>query len=335
MKLTEKYITNNWCYRYGVSGAYPRMTPKGIVVHSTGCHQTSADIWQSIWNRGSTETAVHAVIGLSKGDVVTYQLMPWNMQSWGCGGRFNQSHIQFEIGEDGLTDRAYFDRVFGEAIELCVYLCKLYSLTPEDIVSHKEAHALGGATPHSDCNHWMKNFGLDMDWFRACVRERLWADEDSKDEDSKEPEHTAPVVGDVVTFAGTVHYRSANASTGSACKPGKARITRIAEGAKHPYSLIRTGEDGGTVYGWVDADTITELQGDVTQDKPWEPSVGDLVRFNGTVQYRTANEMGEWPAKPCEARLERIVSGKHPYLLKHTGSGGVYGWVDKGYIERA
>ena len=63
-------------------------------------------------------------------------------------------------------------------------------------------------------------------------------------------------VGDVVEFTGDTHYSSSNAATGVKCKPGTAKITSIAKGAKHPYHLIKEAGGGSTVYGWVDADDI-------------------------------------------------------------------------------
>lgn len=62
-------------------------------------------------------------------------------------------------------------------------------------------------------------------------------------------------VGDVVDFTGTRHYASANATSAATCKPGKAKVTNIASGSKHPYHLIHT-DSTGTVYGWVDAADI-------------------------------------------------------------------------------
>lgn len=70
-----------------------------------------------------------------------------------------------------------------------------------------------------------------------------------------------PDQGDVVNFIGTKHYTSANASSGHTCKPGKARVTSIYKlgESKHPYHLVAENGGGSTVYGWVDADTITKL----------------------------------------------------------------------------
>lgn len=67
-----------------------------------------------------------------------------------------------------------------------------------------------------------------------------------------------PKKGDIVNFTGNKHYVSANATNGPACKPGKAKITAIAKGAKHPYHLLRVSGGGSTVYGWVDAGTFTK-----------------------------------------------------------------------------
>ena len=64
---------------------------------------------------------------------------------------------------------------------------------------------------------------------------------------------------------------SAAGSTGSTCKPGKAKITAIAKGKAHPYYLIAVSGGGSTVsgggstvygggstvYGWVDASAVS------------------------------------------------------------------------------
>lgn len=65
-------------------------------------------------------------------------------------------------------------------------------------------------------------------------------------------------VGDVVDFTGKKHYASANAASGPACKPGKAKITQIYQlgKSKHPYHLVAVPGGGSDVYGWVDAADI-------------------------------------------------------------------------------
>ena len=70
---------------------------------------------------------------------------------------------------------------------------------------------------------------------------------------------TEAKVGDIVEFTGYTHYSSSNATSGYACKPGKAKVSAIYPKGKHPYSLIRVSGGGSTVYGWVDAKDIGAL----------------------------------------------------------------------------
>lgn len=63
-------------------------------------------------------------------------------------------------------------------------------------------------------------------------------------------------IGDIVNFKGNKHYIGAASSFGFKCKPGKAKITNIKKGSKHPYHLVRVSGGGSTVYGWVNASDI-------------------------------------------------------------------------------
>ena len=141
-------------------------------------------------------------------------------------------------------------------------------------------------------------------------------------------------VGDVVDFVGTKHYVSANASTGPACKPGKAKITATYDG-KHPYHLVALPGSGSTVYGWVDKNDIS---GGTTSS--WTPSVGDIVNFTGNKHYVNANAATGPSCKPGKAKITSIYqvnNSKHPYHLVNISGGGsdVYGWVDAGTFTKA
>lgn len=69
-----------------------------------------------------------------------------------------------------------------------------------------------------------------------------------------------PKVGDIVNYNGDKHYANANASSGSSCKGGQAKITNIYQlgKSKHPYHLVRVSGRGASVYGWVDEGTFTK-----------------------------------------------------------------------------
>lgn len=148
MNLHKLLLTKNECY---IRGA--KMTPKGIMVHSTGANNPTlrryvgpddgllgANQYGNHWNTyrpGGRQVCVHGFIGkLKDGSIATYQTLPWDMVGWHSGGgkkgsANNMGYIGFEICEDGLTDAAYFNAVYKEAVELCAMLCKTYGIKPE------------------------------------------------------------------------------------------------------------------------------------------------------------------------------------------------------------
>ena len=165
---------------------------KGIMVHSTGANNPwlkryvgpddgllGKNQYNNHWNQPmEREVCVHAFIGkLADGTIATYQTLPWDHRGWHCGSGSkssgNNTHISFEICEDGLTDSAYFNKVYNEAVELCAYLCKQYGLTEKNIICHSEGHAQGIASNHGDVMHWFPKHGKNMDTFRAAVKAKL------------------------------------------------------------------------------------------------------------------------------------------------------------------
>lgn len=185
MNLKKLIFTENACYKAGKT-----IVPKGIMVHSTGANNPSlkryvgpddgllgSNRYDNHWNQNQPDgrkVCVHAFIGkLADGTVATYQTLPWNHRGWHAGGSANDTHIGFEICEDGMTDGQYFSKVYKEAVELCAYLCKEYSLKPESIICHREGHQRGIASNHGDVLHWFPKHGKSMDDFRADVKAKL------------------------------------------------------------------------------------------------------------------------------------------------------------------
>ena len=185
MNLHKLILTNNACYKAGKT-----ITPKGIMVHSTGANNPNLkryvgpddgslgkNQYNNHWNQdkpGGRQVCVHAFIGkLADGSIATYQTLPWNHRGWHAGSSANDTHISFEICEDGLTDASYFSAVYNEAVELCVYLCKQYGLTEKNIICHSEGYKLGIASNHGDVMHWFPKHGKSMDTFRADVKSGL------------------------------------------------------------------------------------------------------------------------------------------------------------------
>lgn len=185
MNLRKQILTKNRCY---ISGR--TINPKGVMVHSTGANNPTIKRYvqpddgyigknnnTNDWNRDTVDVCVHAFIGKTEnGEVATYQTLPWNYRGWHCGrgkkGSANNTHISFEICEDGLSDRSYFKRVYQEAVELTAYLCNMYNLDPMKdgvVICHSEGHDRGIASNHGDVMHWFPKHGKNMNTFRADV----------------------------------------------------------------------------------------------------------------------------------------------------------------------
>lgn len=111
-------------------------------------------------------------------------------------------------------------------------------------------------------------------------------------------------IGDIVNFTGKTHYVSSQAVNGVACKPGKAKVTSIAKGAKHPYHLVNQG-GGCTVYGWVNAADIGK-GGDAEQlvytvvagDSLWSIAQKRLGNGNRYKEIMTLNGLSSTVIRP-------------------------------------
>ena len=189
MRLHKALLTHNDCYLRGRT-----IRPRGVMVHSTGANNPWLRRYLAPddgrlgepsprhWNQGGVRACVHAMIGkAADGSVAVYQTLPWTMRGWHCGRSGNDTHIAFEICEDGLTDEGYFRQTYQEAVELTAYLCELYHLDPQAdgvVLCHSEGYQRGIASNHADVMHWWRKFGVDMDDFRADVAAEMRGGDD-------------------------------------------------------------------------------------------------------------------------------------------------------------
>jgi N-acetylmuramoyl-L-alanine amidase len=185
MSLQTYILTQNACFKAGRN-----IIPKGIMVHSTGVNnpylkryvgpddgRLGKNKHNNHWNQDrpdGRQVCVHAFIGkLEDGTIATYQTLPWNHRGWHAGGKANDTHIGFEICEDGLNDASYFHAVYTKSVELCAHLCKQFGLTEKQILGHYEGHRQGIASNHADPGHWFPRHGKSMDIFRDDVKKLL------------------------------------------------------------------------------------------------------------------------------------------------------------------
>lgn len=202
MKIYQQFAVHNDCYRRNQAelakspgsrdSRYARyyQGPRGVMVHSTGANNPNLRRYVqpndgllgenpngNDWNRPGLEVAVHAFIGLTQtGEVAAYQILPWEFRAWHCGGDANDTHFSFEICEDSLGDRDYFERTYKAAVELTAELCRTFGLdplAPGVVISHAEGAKLGIASNHADVGHWWSRYGATMDDFRRDVSKSL------------------------------------------------------------------------------------------------------------------------------------------------------------------
>ena len=128
-------------------------------------------------------------------------------------------------------------------------------------------------------------------------------------------------VGTIITFTGNKHYTSANAASGKDCKPGKAKVTAISAGAKHPYHLVHM-DPTSNVYGWVDAaDVGTKAAGGV----PAAPAASSLE--NALVCYTVKKGDTLYSiAKKCGTTVDKLVEANKKSYPQITAKYIVVGW---------
>ena len=206
--------TQSTCYK-----GTRKMTPKGVLWHSTGANNPTlkryvqpSDVkppedsytkeqWLAIlgknqynndWNHIEHQAGLNCWIGkLADGTVTTVQTLPWDYRPWGCGsgskGSCNSGWMQFEICEDNLTDKDYFEAAYKEACEITAYYCKMYNIDPKGTVVHEgvavptilchyDSYKLGLGSNHGDVDHWFKKYGKTMDTVREDVAKLLAED---------------------------------------------------------------------------------------------------------------------------------------------------------------
>lgn len=154
---------------------------------------------------------------------------------------------------------------------------------------------------------------------------------------NKEPEYEEKKYksGEIVSFTGSVHYSSANATKGAKCKPGKAKVTQVAAGKRHEYHLVREAGGGSNVYGWVDKKDIQGPYTYIGYDE-WAGVVNTYVlnvRKGPGIEY---NKIAQWPqllkgSKVIVLGEHKATNGKVWYRINIKGN---IGYVNSAYIDK-
>ena len=179
LTIYKHMMTNNDCYY--MTDDFTKID--GVAVHSTATPGVMAGDWYKAWNRPNTDAAVHSFLD----DTCVYNYLPLDQSAWHAGQPANKTFLDFEICEPGGfyyegnsmvgynpgAYQDYFNKIWANATLYTAYLCKLYGLNADNVMSHNEIGLAQLGTHHGDPDHWFVKHGRDMDDFRKDVAKIL------------------------------------------------------------------------------------------------------------------------------------------------------------------
>lgn len=355
--------TNSTCYK-GTS----KMTVKGVLWHSTGANNPTlkryvqpsdnasdkaemlkligTNSYKNDWNHIERQAGVNAWIGkLANGTIATVQAMPWDYRPWGCGsgskGSCNSGWIQFEICEDGLTDKTYFEKVYNEACELTAFLCKKYNLDPKGtqtvngvtvpvILDHTTSYSLGLGSNHGDVQHWFKKFGKTLDDVRNDVAKLMkvtTTTTTTKPEEQKENATTEEFkVGDTVKLLSGATY-----VTGKAIPTWVMNSTLYVREIRKNGDIVFSTQKTGAVTGVSAATNFVKAEANTSTkvDSSFESYLALItaqtlnVRAGAGTNYKVTTQVHK-------GELFTIVAEKNGWGRLKSGAG----WISLEYTKK-
>lgn len=311
------------------------------------------------WNHISREAGLNCWIGkFADGSVGTVQTMPWNYKPWGCGsgknGSCNNGWIQFEICEDDLKNKEYFNAVYKEACEITAYLCKTYGIDPKGtvkvgnqnvptILCHYDSYKYGLGSNHGDVYNWFNKYGKTMDDVRNDVAKLIEGD---KPQPTPTPSTTIKA-GDLVKIRSGAKYANVDKAVPSWVTNDKWYVDKVS-GDK---ALIGKNEKKtNNIVSWVYVKDLTVVKATTTTttapttSKPQtaQPtatySSGQKITLNRASSFASSDAKNKsnvltgtyyiWNDKQINKRI-RITT-----MPKYVGKAGyVTGWVNVSDIK--
>ena len=339
--------TQSTCYK-GTS----KMTPKGVLWHSTGANNPtlkryvqpsdvtpaedtySKDKWLELlgknaygndWNHIERQAGLNCWIGkLADGTITTIQTLPWDYKPWGCGsgskGSCNSGWMQFEICEDDLTSKEYFDKVYKEACEITAYYCKMYNIDPKGtvlhngvtvptILCHYDSYKLGLGSNHGDVDHWFIKYGKTMDDVRNDVAKLLNETAGNSSDRISVKEYV--VVTDIPTY-NTASNAKAKTNVRGSYAPGTYYIYNKYPDGINGMLNISKDSSGASAGSWINpAENIASVKEELNDKK----AVYDLDYPNKHLIIDTAvsNKLDK---EGCTKAITAIVKNNADFDVK-------------------
>ena len=333
--------TQSTCYK-----GTRKMDVKGVLWHSTGANNPNLKRYvqpsdnapdreemlkllgtntnKNDWNHIYREAGLNCWIGkLADGTVTTVQTMPWDYRPWGCGsgpkGSCNSGWIQFEICEDNLGSKDYFEKVYKEACEITAYLCDMFNIDPKGsvvvngvkvptILCHADSYKLGMGGNHGDVLHWFPKFGKDMDDVRNDVAALM------KSESKIETEET-PAAPTITTEMYRVRKSWADAKSQVGAYSVLENAKKACDEAGKDYEVYNS--KGEVVY--------PKSKIEVEEDKSETLKIGDAIKLVPGAKYSSGGTIPSWVFK--SKLYLREIRKNGDYIISTQKTGAVTGVV--------
>lgn len=150
-----------------------RLKPVGIVLHSVGCPQPSAEVFVRQWQSGNSPHFTHYVLD----DQDIYKIMPHDRVLWHVGSPGNSKWLGIEMCEpdtikytsgasfvmsDATKAKAFVKDCYDNAVWLLAKICQEYNWVPQTaILTHNEVSTKKlSSTNHVDPEHLWKGTGM-------------------------------------------------------------------------------------------------------------------------------------------------------------------------------
>ena len=236
-------------------------TKKWIVIHETGNTSNGSNAkghsnyLKNLAIANTTYKSWHYTVD----DHEIYHHIPDNEVTWNAGdssreggGNFAGISMELCINSDGN-----FEKTMDNAAWLTAKLLKENNLTINAVKQHYDFSG-------KNCPQTIREKGL-WNSFLTTVKKYYTGGSSSNSPNTSTDTSTTVTdfkVNDVVQFTGNTHYKSADATQGYTCKPGKVKVTKVYRvgKSKHPYMVVAVSGGGSTAYGWVDEKDLKEIE---------------------------------------------------------------------------
>lgn len=159
MKKTTKTITKN--------RSNETLVPVGIVLHETATPGATAENEYSFFNSADRNASAHGFVDWNG----YIQTVPYDEVAWHAGYTANHKYIGIEMCH--ATNKADFEKVWNNTLEIFAELMKKYGFSVKDITTHNEVSLKWGETDHTDPTGYFKKFGKTFEDFKRDLETKL------------------------------------------------------------------------------------------------------------------------------------------------------------------